>query len=153
MKYWFIAFITLLMASCATSHDEALARAEDCIDAGDYAQARSLCYNLSDSTAMSVMTPSMLCRQAIIYARLSEACDNPDDIAVAAECYALAMEISPDSVAAYEAALDLDGLRHMNLVRGIKQGHENPCDYSTLEFETDSVELNSVPDTIPSDTI
>ena len=153
MKYWFIALITLMMASCSTSPDEALARAEDCLEAGDYAQARSLCYNLSDSIAMSVMTPSRLCRQAVIYARLSEACDNPDDMAIAAECYSRAMESSPDSVAAYVATLDLDGLAHMNMVREINQALENPCDYSELEFESDSISFNSVPDTIPSDTI
>ncbi|MCC8114052.1 MAG: hypothetical protein LIP03_08695 [Bacteroidales bacterium] len=136
MKYYFIALICALgLCSCSEgTPNQLLDQAEAAVSDGDFNEARICCKALSDSTRYT-LTPSQLCREAIIYAHISEWGDNPDDMAAATRCYDKALAESPDSVEAFAATLDVENLATLNMIHNVRQALGAPTEMLHDEFE------------------
>ena len=106
MKHILPLLFICALAACSGSGSvpgRGLERAEAALQALDYEEARRECVALGDSALMD--RPSHLCRKALVYARLADACESPEDMDLAVKSYALAVAASPDSVRAF-----IDGL-------------------------------------------
>lgn len=128
-----VAAALLALAACGSRDaNHALADAEASIAMGDTAMARLYCSELADTSA-STMTPSQLCRQAIVYARLSELADSPADMGAAVECYERALQINVDSVNDFVSKLDIGDLAYvaviLNVARALREPEGAVSDY------------------------
>lgn len=148
MKITHIAAAACLvaLAACAgRDASQALGDAEACIAQGDTAQARIYCAELADTSARA-LTSSQLVRQAIVYARLSELTDNPDDMGTAVECYERATALSPDSVSRFVAGLGIAERSCVEVIQNVAKALRAPQP-SASDFEQ---EMGSdMPDGVP----
>lgn len=142
------AALCLAAAAAACSGRDAvhtLSDAETSIALGDTALARKYVGELADTSA-TALTPSMLCRQAIVYARLSEMADNPDDMGAAVECYERALQMSVDSVNEFVSTLDVGELAYVSVILSVAKAlHEPESRISDYEMEMDSDWIGSEP--------
>lgn len=123
-----ILICALALCSCSDgTPSQILQQAEKAVTDGNFQEARLCCKSLDDSVRYH-LTPSELCREAIIYAYLSEWEDNPNDMAAATKCYDKAMEISPDSVQAFASTLDIVSLATLNVIHNVGQAINSPAD-------------------------
>lgn len=115
----FALFAIAAMAACSRPDPSQLIdQAEEAMANNDTATARACCAELSDQ-ALTSLTPSLLCRQALVYARLAENGDEMQDMASAAQCMQRALTISADSVSAFYRQLDVDCRAQLELVKAI----------------------------------
>lgn len=155
MKTAHIAAALCLMATAACGGRlpaDALDSAEASIALGDTSMARKYCMELADTSAMA-LTPSQLCRQAIVYARLAEMADSPDDMGAAVECYERALRINVDSVNQFVSTLDVGELAYVSVILSVAKALHQPesqiSDYEQvmgddwLEGEPADVELST----------
>lgn len=139
----------LALAACgARDANHALTDAETSIAMGDTAMARKYCAELSDSAASS-LTPSQLCRQAIVYARLAEMADSPADMGAAVECYERALQINPDSVNDFVSKLDIGDMAYVSVILNVAKAlHEPEGAVSDYEQEMGGDLLDSTPEDV-----
>lgn len=139
----------MALAACA-GHDanQSLSNAEASIAAGDTAMARRYCFEMADTSSAN-LTPSQLCRQAIVYARLSELADNPADMGAAVECYERAVKMNPDSVADFVANLDLSDRAYISEIQSVVRAlHEPEGSISEYENEMGADLADGVPENV-----
>lgn len=142
------ACLVALAACAGRDAGQALGDAEACIAQGDTAQARVYCEELADTSARA-LTPSQLVRQAIVYARLSELTDNPDDMGAAVECYERATAISPDSVSRFVDGLDIADRGCVEVIRNVAKALHTPQSaVSDYEQEMGSEMPDGVPENV-----
>lgn len=126
-------FLTIVAAAFLTacSHtssmtEDALARAEAAIHASDYDEAREACASLPDST--TEMLPTQLCRKALVYARLADACKQPEDMDIAVRSYMMALALNPDSVVKFLDTLDAADRADFYLLQELQRAISEPID-------------------------
>lgn len=131
-----IILFAALAASCSGSApDDTIARAEAAVASGDYASARCIEPLASDTT----LTPSQLCRIALIYMHMSESDKQryDDDVTVATQCYMRALHISSDSVETFWQSMPMSELPAMNTLNELACAITSPVDIS--ETAADSI--------------
>lgn len=126
----FTLIIAAALAACSSASDSkpesALSKAEDAITARNYQDARNACACLSDTTLD--LLPSQLCRKALVYARLADACKQPEDMDVAIRSYAQALAISPDSVRYFIDHLTTSDRADFFLLQELQRAIANPVE-------------------------
>lgn len=131
-----IILLAALAASCTGStSDDTIARAEAAVASGDYASARCIEPLASDSA----LTPSQLCRIALIYMHLSESDKQryDDDVTIATQCYMRALHISSDSVDNFWKSMPMSEMPAMNTLNELACAITTPVDIS--ETAADSI--------------
>lgn len=119
-----ILALTLAMGACAKSAPAQLVeQAEMALANDDIEGARACCNELSDMTDAAI-SPSLLCRQALVYAQLAENGDDSQDMAAAAQCLDKAFAISADSVADFYLSVDVECKAQLELVKALTS-HSN----------------------------
>lgn len=119
--------LTFAMVACSDPAPVQLVeQAEIALANDDIEGARSCCKELSDMADASV-TPSLLCRQALVYAQLAEHGDDLQDMAAAALCLEKAFALSPDSVADFYLSIDVECKAQLELVKALTT-HSNHGD-------------------------
>lgn len=118
-------------ASCAkVDAEETLQVAESDLLHGNIDGAVNSCRLLADSTETS-LSPTQLCRVAIMYAKISDRTENQDYMASAAECYdrALEMDESSDSLSQYIENLNVDDRSYVHVISEMAHAMNTPIDY------------------------
>ncbi|MDE6528475.1 MAG: hypothetical protein K2L78_05460 [Muribaculaceae bacterium] len=117
--------------------DECLDTASEAIADGDYGHAQQLCNGViamldcADSTQVDETRAVAL---GILYMRLSEHCNEDENIADATQCIRYALRRSGDSLRIVSAELPLDDVRHFELLRRIGLSIDNPVDLSDRDM-------------------
>jgi len=141
--FYILTFLSIcLLNSCSQPAPvDTISDAEAAIAAGDYKSARAVEQLVTDS-AIVRLGPSQLCRIALIYLHLAEANKTryDDDMAVAAQCYIHALQISRDSVSNFLQRMPISELPAINTLNELACAIASPVDVT----ETPA-------DTIPSD--
>ncbi len=117
----------LVAAGCSQpAPAQLIDQAELAIANNDAEGARACCNQIADMDEDDV-TPGMLCRQALVYARLAERADNSQDMASAAQCLERALTMSADSVAEFYRSVDMDCRAQLELIKALTsyQSHGN----------------------------
>ncbi|MCC8118713.1 MAG: hypothetical protein LIP09_08215 [Bacteroidales bacterium] len=118
----------LSLGACSHGDPEAVLRqAEAYVAEGNYDGARDYCKSLTDTTRVT-LTPSQLCRTAIVYARISELDDAPREMVNATECLERAMNINADSVTAFTNQAEIDDKAMLYLIRNVNRAITDPND-------------------------
>ena len=132
--YFTILFcmITLLGSCGSPTPTDAISDAEASVASGDFNRARVVQHLISDTTAMQKLTPSQLCRVALIYMHLAENQKThfDEDVAVATECYMRALYINSDSVAAFRENMPVSELPAMNTLNELACAITTPVNIS-----------------------
>ena len=131
-----LLFITtlLIVGGCISADPEStLVQAENDLLEGDIEQAASSCDILSDSTNTD-LSPTQLCRVALLYAKISEKIDQADYMAAAAKCFDRAVGMSNDSIESYIESLNIEDQSYVRVIREVSRTLNEPIDVSR-EFE------------------
>lgn len=134
-----VVFLAALLCGCGAGRrdpESVLRQAELSLQAFDFDEARALTQVLDSSAAM---TPSQLCREALIYSRLAEACDSPDDMNTALRCYDKALSENADSVRDFTESLDIDNRASFSMLAEIHHALNNPEPPTELDEMEDSI--------------
>lgn len=125
----------MLSLSCCTYADpeSTLLQAESDLQLGDLERAASSCDQLCDSAATE-LSPTQLCRVALIYAKISEKCEQADYMAAAAKCFDKAIGICNDSIESYIESLNIEDQSYVRVIREVSRTLNTPVDMSR-EFE------------------
>lgn len=139
------------MGGCISADPEStLLQAENDLLEGDLEQAASSCDMLSDS-AKTDLSPTQLCRVALLYAKISERIDQADYMAAAARCYDRAVGMSNDSIESYIESLNIEDQSYVRVIREVSRTLSEPIDVSR-EFEDeeygDSIPFHSGDDSV-----
>lgn len=128
MKYLFLTALALLAVACTKPQPSALIDQAELALANDDAEAaRSCCDELSQMEGVT-LTPSVLCRQALVYAQLADGNDELQDMAAATKCLDQALSISVDSVNEFYESIDIEQRAQLNLVKCLTQPSEDEID-------------------------
>lgn len=126
---------SLALVSCAKPDPETIIlQAQELVSQGNYDAAREFCRSLTD-TAQMQLSPSQLCRTAILYVRISELDDSPREMVNATECLERATTLNPDSVTAFVEAADVDDKATISLIRNVNRAITDPA----ALLDTDSI--------------
>ncbi len=134
----FILIFAALMVGCSSqSPSDAISDAEASLASGDFKRARSVEHLISDSTSAQKLTPSELCRIALIYMHLAEnnKAHFDEDVAVATECYLRAMNENADSVAAFSERMPVADLPAMHTLNELACAISSPVNLSDTTSE------------------
>lgn len=137
MRYLFTLITVLILCSCGgTERSDLLERASEAARQGEYAEAVSLCDELTASADTASLTAGDYCRVAMIYAIAADNDISRDtNMAIAARWLDHAGGMSQDSVRTFFSNLPpehmsvLYQLQQLNLTRGV--------DFSTLDEHED----------------
>lgn len=134
----FLSFLliaaALIVGGCMLSDPEAtLLQAESDLLEGDIEHAASSCDMLSDS-ANTDLSPTQLCRVALLYAKISEKVEDSDYMAAAAKCFDRAIGMSNDSIESYIESLNIEDQSYVRVIREVCRTLNDPIDVSR-EFE------------------
>lgn len=134
------ALAAALLSACGSRGgadlEKQLRAAELSLQAFDFDEARAVTEAIDTSYHM---LPSQLCREALIYARLSEACDSPDDMNIALRCYGEAFDENPDSVEAFAASLNVADRPYFSMLSELHHAIKHPVPPTSLEEMMDSI--------------
>ncbi len=126
--YLFSIGAALALTACGKGDPEAvLLQAEAYVAEGNYDDALKFCNSLADTTKTH-LTPSQLCRTAIIYGRISEQNDNPREMVSATECLQRATAINADSVTAFLNSATVDDKAMLYLIRNVNRAIIDPSE-------------------------
>lgn len=118
------------LTSCGpVDAEQTLQQAENELNFGNVEQAASSCDLLADSTA-TTLSPTQLCRVAIMYAKISDLSEKQDYMASAAKCLDRAMEMDVDSIDHYIESLNIEDQSYVRVIREVTQAINSPCDIS-----------------------
>ena len=116
--------------------EKQLREAELSLQAFDFDEARAVTEAIDSAYQM---LPSQLCREALIYARLSEACESPDDMNIALRCYDKALEENADSVEAFADALSMGDRAYFSMLSELYHAIKHPVPPTPLDEMMDSI--------------
>lgn len=124
----------LAFGGCISADPEStLLQAENDLQYGDVESAVSSCDLLCDSANTS-LSPTQLCRVALLYAKISEKIEDSDYMAAAAKCFDRAIGMSNDSIESYIESLNVEDQSYVRVIREVSRTLNTPVDM-TREFE------------------
>lgn len=147
ISYIIIALASLAIAACGHSDgpqiskaEATLLKAEQCAAEGDSNMAFEYAISLTDSSEYDLL-PSQLCRQALVFYRISNDGEDVERLVAALTCYERALTSDPDSVEAFVNALDPNDRACMRFVHDLNMRLNHPQDYSEYEEDDDEFVL------------
>lgn len=125
---------SLAFLRCISPDPEStLLQAENDLQYGDVESVVSSCDLLCDSANTS-LSPTQLCRVALLYAKISEKMEDSDYMAAAAKCFDRAIGMSNDSIESYIESLNIEDQSYVRVIREVSRTLSAPVDM-TREFE------------------
>ena len=146
----FLILCSLAIYACSTQTTgaDAINRAESAINAGEHTLAQqcadSLLHDHGDK--LSMLTPSQLCRLALVYKKLADNTLSSEDAntATALNLYKMAFSINADSVIVFRRSLTLDDAAAFEVLSSLQAMADYPADLEAEE-PTDSIGLAPEP--------
>lgn len=139
------------LCACTGGHvsdvDKALDDASDALAAGSYEYAQQLCDGVaamaagSDSTQVDEVESARL---GILYMKLSEHCNEDENMAEATQCLRRAFRLSSDSLKAFSMSLPLEDERHFVLLRRLGTSIDNPVDLTQGDLAHEECAADSI---------
>lgn len=125
--------VSALLWGCGSqSAADSISDAEASVAAGDFKRARAVQHLVSDTIAIKDLTPSQLCRIALIYMHLAEnqKTHYDEDVAVATECYMRALSMDADSITAFRDNMPVSDLPALHTLNELACAITNPVNIS-----------------------
>lgn len=114
-----LAIILTCFCSCGNVDvEDTILQAESDLQLGNISDAVSGCDILTDSASTSALSPTQMCRVAIIYAKISEVSNDRHYMVTATECLDKAANMSVGSLEMYIQALDIE---NQNVISSIRE--------------------------------
>ena len=136
--------VCCLTTACGhqTSDADSLAAAESAMAEGAYSTAQKICDRLTEGTNASGIPVEMRCRIALLYMKLAEQRNEPENTAAALECYRTAMADAPDSAAQAFANLPVEDLQYAVILSTLMSFNDSDS-LIINDHEMDSAYLDS----------
>lgn len=129
------------------SVDEALENASEALTMGSYDYAQQLCDEVAEialgpDSAQVGEVPSA--RLGILYMKLSEHCNEDENVAEATQCLRRAFRLSADSLKTFSLGLPLEDERHFVLLRRLGTSIDNPVDLTKGDLIHEGYSADSI---------
>lgn len=139
LSFILILFCAAMAASCGsrTVGADVIDRAEHAIIQGDHTAAQRCADSLvlAENDMLSSLSPSQLCRLALVYKKLADNTITNEDVntATALRIYKMAFTLSADSVIIFRRSLTLDDAAAFEVLSSLNDVAEKPVDLNAAE--------------------
>lgn len=139
-----LTVICLATTSChhSASVADSLATAESAMAEGSYQTVQDICDEITADTDIENLPVNTRCRLALLYMKLAEQRNEPENTATALKCYRTALTDAPDSTSQAFAGLPVEDMQYAMILSTLSSYADNDS-LIIHDHESDSLYIDS----------